>query len=169
MNTVHHATTHLDDTQHDTVHTDVAQVDQTDHYQREQCDDREPKLTLEVAQHLEENTVRTIAMDGTESLVRGNIANDTGNPVMIPVGPETLGCIINVIGDPMDEKSPVPTDLRQAIHAEAPDFEEMSVEQEVLGTGTKVVDLLAPYTKGGKIGLLVVLVWQDCPYHGTDQ
>jgi len=118
-----------------------------------EVEDRQPKLILEVAQHLGENTVRTIAMDGTEGLVRGNVVNDTGNPIMIPVGPETLGRIINVIGDPIDERGPVPTDKRQAIHAEAPAFEEMSVEQEILVTGIKVVDLLAPYAKGGKIGL----------------
>merc|ERR1712152_135984 len=115
--------------------------------------DRSPKLILEVAQHLGENTVRTIAMDGTEGLVRGNVVNDTGNPIMIPVGPETLGRIINVVGDPIDERGPVDTDKRQAIHAEAPAFEDMSVEQEILVTGIKVVDLLAPYAKGGKIGL----------------
>merc|ERR1739838_608038 len=116
-------------------------------------EDRQPKLILEVAQHLGENTVRTIAMDGTEGLVRGNVVNDTGNPIMIPVGPETLGRIINVVGDPIDERGPVETDERQAIHAEAPAFEDMSVEQEILVTGIKVVDLLAPYAKGGKIGL----------------
>merc|ERR1712215_517065 len=115
--------------------------------------DREPKLILEVAQHLGENTVRTIAMDGTEGLVRGQVVDDTGMPIMIPVGQETLGRIINVIGDPIDERGPVPTDKRQSIHAEAPDFADMSVEQEILVTGIKVVDLLAPYCKGGKIGL----------------
>merc|ERR1712115_621646 len=114
---------------------------------------REPKLILEVAQHLGENTVRTIAMDGTEGLVRGNVVEDEGLPISIPVGQETLGRIINVIGDPIDERGPVPTDKRQSIHAEAPDFDEMSVEQEILVTGIKVVDLLAPYCKGGKIGL----------------
>merc|ERR1712131_515651 len=108
-------------------------------------ENREPKLILEVAQHLGENTVRTIAMDGTEGLIRGQVVNDTGSPIMIPVGPETLGRIINVVGDPIDK--------RQAIHAEAPEFSEMSVEQEILVTGIKVVDLLAPYAKGGKIGL----------------
>merc|ERR1712072_917644 len=113
---------------------------------------REPKL-LEVAQHLGENTVRTIAMDGTEGLVRGNVVEDEGLPISIPVGQETLGRIINVIGDPIDERGPIPTDKRQSIHAEAPDFDEMSVEQEILVTGIKVVDLLAPYAKGGKIGL----------------
>merc|ERR1712045_1066123 len=114
---------------------------------------REPKLILEVAQHLGENTVRTIAMGGTEGLVRGNVVEDEGLPISIPVGQETLGRIINVIGDPIDERGPIPTDKRQSIHAEAPDFEEMSVEQEILVTGIKVVDLLAPYCKGGKIGL----------------
>merc|ERR1719309_1514745 len=116
-------------------------------------ENREPKLILEVAQHLGENTVRTIAMDGTEGLVRGQVVVNTGSPIMIPVGPETLGRIINVIGDPIDERGPVTTDKRQAIHAEAPAFEDMSVEQEILVTGIKVVDLLAPYAKGGKIGL----------------
>jgi len=115
--------------------------------------DREPRLVLEVAQHLGENTVRTIAMDGTEGLIRGQKVVDTGSPIRIPVGEETLGRIINVIGDPIDERGPVETDKRAAIHAEAPEFEEMSVEQEILVTGIKVVDLLAPYAKGGKIGL----------------
>merc|ERR1712045_753847 len=114
---------------------------------------RSPRLVLEVAQHLGENTVRTIAVDGTEGLVRGHKVVDTGFPIRIPVGEETLGRIINVIGDPIDERGPVDTDKRQAIHAEAPEFEEMSVEQEILVTGIKVVDLLAPYAKGGKIGL----------------
>merc|ERR1712172_322972 len=118
-----------------------------------EVENRAPKLILEVAQHLGENTVRTIAMDGTEGLIRGQVVNDTGNPIMIPVGPETLGRIINVIGDPIDERGPIPTDKRQAIHADAPEFDEMSVEQEILVTGIKVVDLLAPYAKGGKIGL----------------
>merc|ERR1712141_269010 len=114
---------------------------------------REPKLILEVAQHLGENTVRTIAMDGTEGLVSGNVVEDEGLPISIPVGQECLGRIINVIGDPIDERGPIPTDKRQSIHAEAPDFDEMSVEQEILVIGIKVVDLLAPYCKGGKIGL----------------
>merc|ERR1711976_23640 len=118
-----------------------------------EVENRSPKLILEVAQHLGENTVRTIAMDGTEGLIRGQVVNDTGNPIMIPVGPETLGRIINVVGEPIDERGPIATDKRQAIHAEAPEFEEMSVEQEILVTGIKVVDLLAPYAKGGKIGL----------------
>ena len=92
-------------------------------------------------------------MDGTEGLVRGQKVTDTGAPIRIPVGEETLGRIINVIGDPIDERGPVNTDKRAAIHAEAPEFQEMSVEQEILVTGIKVVDLLAPYAKGGKIGL----------------
>merc|ERR1712165_87465 len=118
-----------------------------------EVENRAPKLILEVAQHLGENAVRTIAMDGTEGLIRGQVVNDTGNPIMIPVGPETLGRIINVIGEPIDERGPIDTQKRQAIHAEAPEFDEMSVEQEILVTGIKVVDLLAPYAKGGKIGL----------------
>ncbi|CAD5117031.1 DgyrCDS5859 [Dimorphilus gyrociliatus] len=114
---------------------------------------RSPRLILEVAQHLGENTVRTIAMDGTEGLVRGQQCVDTGDPITIPVGPETLGRIINVIGEPIDERGPVNAKATAAIHAEAPEFVEMSVEQEILETGIKVVDLLAPYAKGGKIGL----------------
>merc|ERR1712001_613373 len=118
-----------------------------------EVEDRRPKLILEVAQHLGENTVRTIAMDGTEGLVRGQVVNDTGNPIMIPFGPETLGRIINVIGEPIDERGPIDTEHYLAIHQEAPEFDDMSVEQEILVTGIKVVDLLAPYQKGGKIGL----------------
>jgi len=114
---------------------------------------REPRLVLEVAQHLGENTVRTIAMDGTEGLVRGQEVHDVGSPISIPVGPGTLGRIINVIGEPIDERGPIKTKHFAPIHAEAPDFVEMSVEQEILVTGIKVVDLLAPYSKGGKIGL----------------
>jgi len=114
---------------------------------------REPRLVLEVAQHLGENTVRTIAMDGTEGLVRGQEVHDVGSPISIPVGPGTLGRIINVIGEPIDERGPINTEHFAPIHAEAPDFVEMSVEQEILVTGIKVVDLLAPYSKGGKIGL----------------
>eukprot|EP00096_Caligus_rogercresseyi_P000375 TRINITY_DN107_c0_g1_i1.p1 TRINITY_DN107_c0_g1~~TRINITY_DN107_c0_g1_i1.p1 ORF type:complete len:505 (+),score=204.49 TRINITY_DN107_c0_g1_i1:75-1589(+) len=116
-------------------------------------ENREPKLILEVAQHLGENTVRCIAMDGTEGLVRGQGVMDTGSPIKIPVGEETLGRIINVIGDPIDERGPIESTSMAAIHAEAPPFEEMSVQQEILVTGIKVVDLLAPYAKGGKIGL----------------
>merc|ERR1712183_688924 len=114
---------------------------------------RDTQLILEVAQHLGENVVRTIAMDGTEGLVRGEPCVDTGSPIMIPVGPKTLGRIINVIGEPIDERGPINTEHFLGIHQEAPEFEEMSVEQEILVTGIKVVDLLAPYAKGGKIGL----------------
>ena len=115
--------------------------------------DRNPKLVLEVAQHLGENTVRTIAMDGTEGLVRGQRVVDTKSPITIPVGPETLGRIINVIGEPIDERGPINTTKSLPIHADAPEFVEMNVEAEILTTGIKVVDLLAPYSKGGKIGL----------------
>ncbi|TRY82934.1 hypothetical protein DNTS_008429 [Danionella cerebrum] len=115
--------------------------------------DRDSRLVLEVAQHLGENTVRTIAMDGTEGLVRGQKVLDTGAPIRIPVGPETLGRIMNVIGEPIDERGPISTSQTAPIHAEAPEFTDMSVEQEILVTGIKVVDLLAPYAKGGKIGL----------------
>jgi F-type H+-transporting ATPase subunit beta len=111
------------------------------------------KLILEVSQHLGDNVVRCIAMDGTEGLVRGQDVVDTGDPIKIPVGPETLGRIMNVIGDPIDERGPIVTKHYAPIHAEAPEFVDMSVEQEILVTGIKVVDLLAPYSKGGKIGL----------------
>ncbi|KAF5027049.1 hypothetical protein F66182_857 [Fusarium sp. NRRL 66182] len=111
------------------------------------------KLVLEVSQHLGENVVRCIAMDGTEGLVRGAAAQDTGAPITIPVGPETLGRIMNVTGDPIDERGPIKTDKRLPIHAEAPEFVEQSTSAEVLATGIKVVDLLAPYARGGKIGL----------------
>jgi len=114
---------------------------------------RDSRLILEVAQHLGENVVRTIAMDGTEGLVRGQPCTDTGGPITIPVGPATLGRIINVIGEPIDERGPIETDKFLPIHQEAPDFTDMSTEQEILETGIKVVDLLAPYAKGGKIGL----------------
>lgn len=111
------------------------------------------KLVLEVAQHLGENVVRTIAMDGTEGLVRGSRATDTGNPIMIPVGAGTLGRIMNVTGDPIDERGPIKATKKLPIHAEAPAFTEQSTAAEVLVTGIKVVDLLAPYARGGKIGL----------------
>lgn len=114
---------------------------------------RTPKLILEVAQHLGSNTVRTIAMDGTEGLVRGQNIFDTGAPITIPVGPSTLGRIMNVIGEPIDERGPIETKNYSPIHAEAPAFMEMNTNQEILVTGIKVVDLLAPYVKGGKIGL----------------
>src|ERR1700674_1654163 len=111
------------------------------------------RLVLEVAQHLGENTVRTIAMDTTDGLVRGPEVVDTGSPIMMPVGPETLGRILNVIGEPVDERGPVVTNRRLPIHRPAPAFIEQSTEAEILVTGIKVVDLLAPYAKGGKIGL----------------
>jgi len=111
------------------------------------------KLVLEVAQHLGENTVRTVAMDATEGLVRGEKVTDSGAPIMVPVGTATLGRILNVIGEPVDEKGPVLTKERRPIHADAPDFADQATESEILVTGIKVVDLLAPYTKGGKIGL----------------
>ena len=110
-------------------------------------------LVLEVAQHLGENTVRCIAMDGTEGLVRGEAVTDTGAPISMPVGTATLGRILNVIGEPVDEKGPVKTKETRAIHQDAPDFADQSTEAEILITGIKVIDLLAPYTKGGKIGL----------------
>ncbi|MEJ2120298.1 MAG: F0F1 ATP synthase subunit beta [Alphaproteobacteria bacterium] len=110
-------------------------------------------LVLEVAQHLGENMVRTIAMDTTEGLVRGQEAADTGNPIMIPVGPETLGRIMNVVGEPVDERGPVVTKAKAPIHRPAPEYVEQSTESDILITGIKVVDLLAPYARGGKVGL----------------
>jgi F-type H+-transporting ATPase subunit beta len=118
-----------------------------------ECDNNGNNLILEVAQHLGENTVRTVAMDATEGLVRGEKVTDTGGPIMVPVGTETLGRILNVVGDPVDEKGPVKTKAKRAIHQPAPEFAEQATESEILITGIKVVDLLAPYTKGGKIGL----------------
>ncbi|NOT40854.1 MAG: F0F1 ATP synthase subunit beta, partial [Alphaproteobacteria bacterium] len=111
------------------------------------------RLILEVAQHLGESTVRTIAMDSTEGLVRGQEVKDTGRPISIPVGPGTLGRIINVIGEPIDEAGPVKGTEMRPIHADAPKFTEQSTEAQILLTGIKVVDLLAPYARGGKIGL----------------
>ncbi len=110
-------------------------------------------LVLEVAQHLGEKTVRTIAMDTTEGLVRGQEVTDTGDAITVPVGAATLGRIINVIGDPIDERGPVVAEESRPIHAPAPEFVEQSTESEILETGIKVVDLIAPYAKGGKIGL----------------
>ena len=111
------------------------------------------RLVLEVAQHLGENTVRTIAMDSTEGLVRGQAVTNTGSSISVPVGEETLGRIMNVIGEAIDEAGPIKTTLRRPIHAPAPDFVDQSTEAQILVTGIKVVDLLAPYAKGGKIGL----------------
>ena len=118
-----------------------------------EVDNNGTKLILEVAQHLGENVVRTIAMDSTEGLVRGQSATDSGSPITMPVGPETLGRIMNVIGDPVDERGPIKTSKRYPIHRSAPEFVDQSTETEVLVTGIKVVDLLAPYVRGGKIGL----------------
>ena len=111
------------------------------------------RLVLEVAQHLGENVVRTIAMDSTEGLQRGQEVEATGHPISVPVGPETLGRILNVIGEPIDERGPIKTKVTAPIHADAPKFEDQSTETEILSTGIKVVDLIAPYAKGGKIGL----------------
>ena len=111
------------------------------------------KLILEVAQHLGENTVRTIAMDATEGLQRGQEVQDDGSPISVPVGPETLGRIMNVIGEPIDERGPIESKKTLPIHRSAPEFVDQSTETEVLVTGIKVIDLLAPYAKGGKIGL----------------
>jgi F-type H+/Na+-transporting ATPase subunit beta len=111
------------------------------------------RLVLEVAQHLGEKTVRTVAMDSTDGLVRGQPATDTGAPITVPVGPETLGRIINVVGEPVDERGPVNASKHFPIHRPAPDFVDQSTESQILVTGIKVVDLLAPYAKGGKIGL----------------
>jgi len=118
-----------------------------------EVDNQGVRLVLEVAQHLGENTVRTIAMDSTEGLVRGQEVVDTGSAIEVPVGDGTLGRIMNVIGEPVDEAGAIPHDAKRAIHQEAPDFIEQSTEAEILVTGIKVVDLLAPYAKGGKIGL----------------
>ena len=118
-----------------------------------ETDNNGTRLVLEVAQHLGENTVRTIAMDTTEGLTRGQTVTDTGAQIRVPVGPATLGRILNVVGEPIDERGPVATDLRAPIHAKAPEFIEQSTESAILVTGIKVIDLLAPYAKGGKIGL----------------
>jgi F-type H+-transporting ATPase subunit beta len=118
-----------------------------------ETDNKGNRLVLEVAQHLGENMVRTIAMDTTEGLVRGQKVRDTGEAISVPVGDETLGRIINVIGDPVDEAGPLNTNERRPIHASAPEFVDQSTETAILVTGIKVVDLLAPYAKGGKIGL----------------
>ena len=116
-------------------------------------DNNGKKLVLEVAQHLGENTVRTIAMDASEGLVRGQEVVDTAGPISVPVGNATLGRILNVVGEPVDEQGPVKAKESRAIHQPAPEFSEQSTESEVLVTGIKVIDLLAPYSKGGKIGL----------------
>jgi F-type H+-transporting ATPase subunit beta len=111
------------------------------------------RLVLEVAQHLGENTVRTVAMDATEGVQRGQEVFDTGEPIAVPVGDETLGRIMNVIGEPVDEQGPIVTAERRPIHAPTPAYVDQSTEAEILVTGIKVIDLLAPYARGGKIGL----------------
>ncbi len=118
-----------------------------------ECQNQGRRLVLEVASHLGESTVRTIAMDSTDGLVRGTEVADTGAPISVPVGPETLGRIMNVIGEPVDERGPVQAKRSLPIHRSAPLFEDQSTENEILVTGIKVIDLLAPYAKGGKIGL----------------
>ena len=118
-----------------------------------ETDNNGKRLVLEVSQHLGENTVRTIAMDATEGLVRGQSVNDTGEPISVPVGNATLGRILNVIGEPVDEGEPLDVDERRPIHQPAPEFAEQATETSILVTGIKVIDLLAPYSKGGKIGL----------------
>lgn len=110
-------------------------------------------LVLEVAQHLGEDTVRTIAMSSTDNLTRGLYVRDTGSPIQVPVGPETLGRIINVVGEPIDQRGPLKTDEKWSIHRSAPAFIDQSSETQILVTGIKVIDLLAPYARGGKIGL----------------
>ena len=118
-----------------------------------ECKVGDKKIVLEVAQHLGESTVRTIAMDSTDGMTRGDDVIDTGNQIQVPVGPETLGRIMNVVGEPVDERGEIkPTD-RWSIHRAAPDFVDQATETEILVTGIKVVDLLAPYSRGGKIGL----------------
>ncbi len=118
-----------------------------------ETDNHGRKLVLEVAQHLGESSVRTIAMDATEGLVRGQEVTDSGGPISVPVGDATLGRIMNVVGEPIDEKGEVKAKERRSIHQDAPDFADQSTESEILVTGIKVIDLLAPYSKGGKIGL----------------
>src|SRR4030088_530355 len=124
------------------------------------------RLVLEVAQHLGESTVRTIAMDPTEGLVRGQQVNDTGSPIQVPVGVGTLGRIMNVIGEPIDEAGPVQSEGLRAIHQEAPTYTDQSTEAEILVTGIKVVDLLAPYAKGGKTVLIQELINNVAKAHG---
>src|SRR3712207_5216772 len=118
-----------------------------------ETDNNGNRLVLEVSQHLGENTVRTIAMDSTDGLTRGQEVRDTGSQIRVPVGPKTLGRIMNVVGEPIDERGPIGATDTAPIHAEAPLFVDQSTETAILVTGIKVIDLLAPYAKGGKIGL----------------
>src|SRR5690606_36841270 len=115
-----------------------------------ETDNNGHRLVLEVAQHLGENTVRTIAMDSTDGLTRGQSVANTGAQISVPVGPKTLGRIVNVVGEPIDEMGPIDADQKAPIHAEAPPFIDQSSEASILVTGIKVIDLLAPYAKGGK-------------------
>jgi F-type H+-transporting ATPase subunit beta len=116
-------------------------------------DQREDNLVLEVALHLGENTVRCVAMDTTDGLVRGQSAKNTGDVIRIPVGPATLGRIMNVIGEPVDERGPIESDTYFPIHRPAPEFVDQSTTVEAFETGIKVIDLIEPYPKGGKVGL----------------
>ena len=118
-----------------------------------ECNNNGKKIVLEVAQHLGDDEVRTIAMDSTDGLVRGADVVDTGKQIEVPVGPETLGRIMNVIGEPIDELGPIKSKQKFTIHRQAPKFIELSAKNEILHTGIKVIDLLAPYAKGGKVGL----------------
>ena len=118
-----------------------------------ETDNNGVRVVLEVAQHLGENTVRTIAMEATEGLTRGQRVVDTGSQIRMPVGPMTLGRIMNVIGEPIDERGPIGATMTAPIHAKAPEFVDQSTESAILVTGIKVIDLLAPYARGGKIGL----------------
>src|SRR5260370_17478396 len=115
--------------------------------------DKPGNLVLEVEQHLGENAVRCIAMDSTEGLVRGMAATDTGAPIAVPVGPGTLGRLMNVTGDPVDEAGPIESGRKMPIHRVAPGFDEQAVEVEIFETGIKVIDLICPYSRAGKIGL----------------
>ena len=118
-----------------------------------ECDNHGTRLVLEVAQHLGESTVRTIAMDTTDGLVRGDEVTDTGEAITVPVGPETLGRLLNILGEPIDDRGPIETKKRAPIHRPAPAFVDQSTETEMLVTGIKVIDLIEPYPKGGKVGL----------------
>ena len=124
-----------------------------------ETDNNGNRLVLEVAQHLGQNTVRTIAMDATEGLVRGQAVTDIGTPITVPVGPETLGRIMNVIGEPIDERGPIKTKAMASIHKEAPALVDQATDTEVLATGIKVIDLLCPYSKGGKLASSAVRAW----------
>ena len=129
------------------------EADLPDIYTALECDNHGKRLVLEVEQHLGECVVRCIALDTTDGLVRGLEVVNTGEPIKVPVGPELLGRIINVIGEPVDERGPIASKNYKPIHREAPSFTDQSTKEEILVTGIKVIDLLEPYSKGGKIGL----------------